>query len=135
MNYINTEIKEITVEIEDKEYAVAEKTVEVADQLITAQKKFAGEPQYKLWMAELEILIGKPAVKELFTSGKRENIDRIQRIHSGVLRAFEYNSDEIQDEQLSRQREQIASLTELFRQITAFSKADGTKAKPVVHRP
>lgn len=133
MNRINTEIDSIIVEIEDKEYPVAEKTVDVAEQLLTAQKRLTGEPQYKLWLAELEILLGKAAVKELFNSGKRENIDRLQRIHSGVLRAFEHNAEELRNEEIERQREQIVPMTDFIRQMIAVAKFDS--GKPVVRMP
>ena len=131
MGYIDTDIKAITVEIEEKEYPVAAKTVEIADRLAEAAKKCAGKPEYKLWLAELEVLLGKAAVKELFASGRRENIDRIQRIHAGVLRAFDYNADALQEEETQRQQELIAPLTELLRQISAMNRADN---KRVIHR-
>ena len=131
MGYIDTDIKTITVEIEDKEYPVAAKTVEIADRLAEAAKKCAGQPEYKLWLAELDVLLGKAAVKELFSSGRNENIDRIQRIHAGVLRAFEYNASALQEEETQRQQELIAPLTELLRQISAMNRADN---KRIIHR-
>ena len=131
MGYIDTDIKAITVEIEEKEYPVAAKTVEIADRLAEAAKKCAGQPEYKLWLAELEVLLGKAAVKELFASGRQENIDRIQRIRAGVLRAFEYNASALQEEETQRQQELIAPLTELLRQISAMNRADSRK---VIHR-
>ena len=131
MGYIDTDIKAITVEIEENEYPVAAKTVEIADRLAEAAKKCAGQPEYKLWLAELEVLLGKAAVKELFASGRQENIDRIQRIHAGVLRAFDYNASALQEEETQRQQELIAPLTELLRQISAMNRADNRK---VIHR-
>ena len=131
MGYIDTDIKAITVEIEDREYTVAAKTVEIADRLAEAAKKCAGQPEYKLWLAELEVLLGKAAVKELFASGRQENIDRIQRIHAGVLRAFDYNASALQEEETQRQQELIAPLTELLRQLSAMNRADN---KRVIHR-
>ena len=128
MNYINTEIDSVIVEIEEKEYLVAEKTVETADKLTEAAKKCMGQPEYKLWLAELEVLIGKNAVRELFNNGKKENIDRIQRIHAGVLRAFEHNADSLQQEETARQQELLAPLTELLRQLAMVSKNEEKKA-------
>ena len=131
MGYIDTDIKAITVEIAEEDYPVAAKTVEIADRLAEAAKKCAGQPEYKLWLAELEVLLGKAAVKELFSSGRNENIDRIQRIHAGVLRAFDYNASALQEEETQRQQELIAPLTELLRQISAMNRADN---KRVIHR-
>lgn len=131
MNFINTEIDSVIVEIEEKEYPVAEKTVETADKLAEAAKKCAGQPEYKLWLAELEVLIGKNAVRELFVSGKKENIDRIQRIHAGVLRAFDHNANRLQEEETARQQELLTPLTELLRQLAAVSR---NEEKKVVRR-
>ena len=127
MAYINTDIIGVIVEIEDKEYPVTEKTVETADKLAEAAKKCAGQPEYKLWLAELEVLLGKNAMKELFNSGKKENIDRIQRIHAGVLRAFDHNADALQEEETARQQEVLAPLTELLRQLANVSRNEEKK--------
>lgn len=127
MAYINTDIIGVIVEIEDKEYPVTEKTVETADKLAEAAKKCAGQPEYKLWLAELEVLLGKNAMKELFNSGKKENIDRIQRIHAGVLRAFDHNADTLQEEETARQQEALAPLTELLRQLANVSRNEEKK--------
>ena len=127
MNFINTEIDKVVVEIEEKEYPVAEKTIETADKLAEAAKKCTGQPEYKLWLAELEVLIGKNAVRELFNGGKKENIDRIQRIHAGVLRAFEHNAASLQEEETARQQELLAPLTELLRQLAAVSRSEDKK--------
>ena len=51
-------------------------------------------------MAELRILLGRRAMKKLFTAGEKENLDRMQRIHDGVLRAFEHNAAQIEEERL-----------------------------------
>lgn len=127
MNFINTEIESVVVEIEEKEYPVAEKTVETADKLAEAAKKCTGQPEYRLWLAELEVLIGKNAVRELFSSGKRENIDRIQRIHAGVLRAFDHNANSLQEEETMRQQELLTPLTELLRQLASVGRNDEKK--------
>lgn len=127
MNFIETGIEAVAVEIEDKEYPVAEKTVEIAEKLAEAAKKCAGMPEYKLWLAELEVLLGKGAMRELFTGGKKENIDRIHRIHSGVMRAFDYNAQALQEEEAERQRELLAPITELLRQVAAMNRAEEKK--------
>lgn len=127
MNYINTEIDSVIVEIEEKEYPVAEKTIETAEKLAEAAKACVGQPEYKLWLAELEVLIGKNAVREIFNNGKKENIDRIQRIHAGVLRAFEHNADHLQQQETERQQEVLAPLTELLRQLAAVNRSEAKK--------
>ena len=134
MNRIDTDISPITVEIEDREYPVAEKTVAIAEQLLAAQKRLDGEPVYKLWLAELDVLLGKPATRELFPNGKDENIDRLQRIHAGVLRAFDHNAELLQDQETERQREKLAYMSDVLRQIITIARADAKPARPVVHR-
>jgi hypothetical protein len=119
---IDTDISSITVEIEGNEYAVAEKTVETADKLIDAQKRCVGQPQYKMWLAELEVLLGKPAISALFSRGKKENIDRMQRIHAGVVNAFEYNASAVAEEHAKQQLEQVAPVNELIQQMNALMR-------------
>lgn len=120
---IDTDISKIVVGIEGNEYPIAEKTVETADKLIDAQKRCTGQPQYKMWLAELEVLLGKPAMAALFKSGKKENIDRLQRIHAGVVGAFEYNAEAMQEEINRQKLEQVAPVNELIQQLTALLKA------------
>ena len=95
MMRIGTKIDRVRVEIEGRVYALAEKTIAVAGALQHARKKYRSAPGYRLWLSELRILLGKRAVKKLFTDGERENLDRMQRIHDGVLRAFEHNATQI----------------------------------------
>ena len=124
---IDTDIERVSVEIEGEEYEVAEKTVAVADALIDAAARCDGKPQYKLWLAELEVLLGADAVRRLFPDGKRENIDRMQRIHAGVLEAFDYNSRVMQDAQADRQRERLAPVSDCMRQTAQLLKMDEKK--------
>ena len=126
MTRIDTEIPEVIVEIEDKEYTVAPRTVEIMDKLIEVGKDYAGKPNYRLWLAELEILLGKKACKELFPDGKNENVDRLQMIYSGVVRAFQHTDEEIST--LTREREMqavataLAPVNELLRNIKTMEK-------------
>lgn len=90
---IDTEINDITLEIDDNEYALAPRTIELCDKLAQLEKKLEGQPLYRLWLAELELLLGKAAIKQIFPNGQRENVDRIYAIYRGAARAFRYNSD------------------------------------------
>ncbi len=121
---IDTEVDRVFVEIEGSEYEVAEKTVAVADALIDAAARCDGKPQYRLWIAELEVLLGADAVRRLFPDGKRENIDRMQRIHAGVLEAFEYNSRAVQEHAAQRQREALAPMNDFLRQLAQAMNAE-----------
>lgn len=98
MQSIRTEVEKVTVEIDGVEFAVAEKTVAVAEELLSLQRRMKGKPEYALWLEELKILLGKGAVKKLFYRGKKENIDRLQRIHAGVCSAFEKNAERVEQE-------------------------------------
>ena len=100
MMQIETKIDRVRVEIEGRTYALAEKTVAVAEALYRVRKKYRDAPGYRLWLAELRILLGRRAMKKLFTAGEKENLDRMQRIHDGVLRAFEHNAAQIEEERL-----------------------------------
>lgn len=96
---IETEISPVIVEIDDKEYPVAAKTVDVAEKLQKAEESAAKarKPQFELWLQHLEILLGRAAVKELFPGGKSENLDRMEAIYYGVVSAFDYNGREARE--------------------------------------
>lgn len=95
---IDTEVKRIVVEIEGEEYELAPKTIETSDALVEIEDKLKGKPLYRLWQAELEILLGKEAMGRLFRDGKKENIDRMKAIYLGVANAFNMQSDEMDRE-------------------------------------
>lgn len=139
MERINTDVMQIYVEIDGEEYAVAPKTVDIADRLTDAARKCDGKPEYRLWLAELEVLLGKDAVKALFVSGGAENIDRIQMIHAGVCRAFNRHADEIDAESAERKAEALAAMSralgpmnELLKQLQRMQPADSV---PTIRRP
>ena len=123
---IDTDIPEIIVEIDDKEYAVAARTVAVCEKLLAAEKANVGKPVYQLWLAELEILLGKAACKELFSAGKAENVDRIQRVYAGVAGAFNHNAEEIEAERQTEKMEALAGalapVNELLRNVRALDR-------------
>ena len=121
---IDTEIDRVRVEIDGEEYAVAEKTIATAEALIDAAQRCEGKPQYRLWLAEIEVLLGTDAVRKLFHDGKRENIDRIQRIHAGVLEAFDHNAQAVLERQAQLQREALEPVTDFLRQLESALKAD-----------
>ena len=120
MIQIDTKIDRVRVEIEGRVYALAEKTIAVAEALRAARKKYRDAPGYRLWMADLKILLGKRAVKRLLTAGEKENLDRMQRIHDGVLRAFEHNADRTEEDAL------LTALRELCRagETPVISRSD-----------
>lgn len=130
MTRIDTEIPEVIVEIEDKEYTVAPRTVEIMDKLIEVGKDYAGKPNYRLWMAELEVLLGKKACHELFTGGKSENVDRLQMIYSGVVRAFQHTDEEISAQTRERAAESIATalapLNEFLKRVNDVNNKNTT---------
>lgn len=121
---IDTEIERVRIEIEGEEYEVAPKTVAVADALIDAAARCDGKPEYKQYLADLEVLLGADAVRRLFPDGKRENIDRMQRIHAGVLEAFDYNNRAVQEQKAQRQRESLEPMSDFLRQLAQVLNAE-----------
>ena len=128
MRTIDTYINDMSVEIDEKVYAVAEKTIETAEKLMDAAKRMDGQPEYKLWLAEMEVLLGKAAVKEIFPHGRKENLDRMYRIYCGVYEAFEYNADQVRSEKMERQKDEIAGVTDMLKQIIAAAKIEGDRS-------
>lgn len=121
---IDTDIERVRIEIEGEEYEVAPKTVAVADALIDAAARCDGKPEYKQYLADLEVLLGADAVRRLFPDGKRENIDRMQRIHAGVLEAFDYNNRAVQEQAAQRQREALEPMSDFLRQLAQALNAE-----------
>lgn len=101
----------IIVEIDGEEFPVASKTIETADKLIAAQESAEGLAAYHLWLAELRVLLGSNAVEKLFHSGSKENIDRIHRIHAGVLQAFEHHAIQTEMQIMDTRTEMVDKLT------------------------
>ena len=114
---IETEVPEIRVEIEDKEYAIAPRTVEVCEKLREAELEMAGKPAHRLWLKELEIILGKSACRELFSAGKDENVDRLQMIYYGVSRAFNLTDNRLKEEVQARRMEQAEALLRLTENV------------------
>ena len=121
---IDTDVDRVLVEIEGAEYEVAPKTVAVADALIDAAARCDGKPEYKQYLADLEVLLGADAVRRLFPDGKRENIDRMQRIHAGVLEAFEYNSSAVKENAANRMLKELAPMSDFLRQLAQALNAE-----------
>lgn len=134
---INTDIRDVIVEIDGAEYPVAEKTIDVAEKLEEANKKHVGKSrQYELWLAHLRILLGAEAVKALFPGGKNENLDRMEAIYLGCMEAFNYNnkraeSDERQLDELKGNLDAIRQLNELLRRVERMPEKDNVRT---IHR-
>ena len=127
---INTKIERVNVEIDGKTYEVAEKTVGIAEKLRDAVMNCYGMPEYRLWLKEMDILLGTDAVEELFRDGNDENLDRMERIHDGVLSAFDYNSEKMREERQRKDQEPLEAVRGLYRQIEkTFQAADGANMR------
>lgn len=130
---IDTEIMAVTVEIGDKEYLVAEKTIETAERLKKAEDDGLkrGRLEYEIWLDQLRILLGNEAVTELFPDGKRENMDRMGMIYRGVFEAFDYNGREAKDAAAQRsisQAEEMARALQPFIKVVEMLKSIPTAA-------
>jgi len=136
---IDTEITPGVVEIEGREYAVAERTVETIEKLMEAVRQNTGKPVYRQWRAELEILLGKEACRELFSAGQKENIDRMQIIYEGVAKEFNRTADRMAssdyEEKAQQVTETIAPLNELLRQARSIIQANKGQQRPEIARP
>lgn len=134
MKTIDTYINDMSVEIDEKVYHVAAKTIETAEKLFDVAKRMEGQPEYKMWLAEMEVLLGKAAVKEIFPNGRKENLDRMYRIYCGVYEAFEYNAEQVQQEKMEVQQEKIAGVTDMIKQILAAVKISDDSRPDIVRR-
>ena len=137
---IDTDVPEIIVEIEEKEYPVAARTVDVMDRLAEAERANMGKPVYKLWLAELEILLRKDACRELFTAGRTENVDRLQMIYAGVAKAFQHTDNAVTAATREADFEAVATalapLNEMLRNLRALDSGNKASKNNVreIHR-
>ena len=124
---INTDIRDIIVEIDGAEYPVAAKTIDVAEKLEDANRKYVGKArQYELWLAHLRILLGAEAVKEIFPGGKKENLDRMEAIYIGCMQAFNYNRPKA--DELKGNLEAIRQVNEFLRRMDRLPEKDNVRA-------
>lgn len=134
---IDTDVPEIIVEIEDRDYPLAPRTVEIMDRLAEAERANMGKPVYKLWLAELEILLGKEACRKLFNAGRLENVDRLQMIYAGVARAFQHTEEAVTAATREKDAEAVATalapLNEMLRHLRALEKTENKAAGGGIH--
>ncbi len=133
MTRIDTDTPEVIVEIDGEEYTLAERTIETFEKLLSAERENIGKPSYKLWQAELEILLGKDACRRVFPDGKKTNLDRLQRIYVGVANAFNHVQEELDEARRERLNSTVAPLTDMFRQLRAATAGSAQRteiAKP-----
>jgi hypothetical protein len=97
---IEAEILPVSVEIDGAAHPVVAKTIAVVDRLakIAAQPD---KPKYQVWLEQLRVILGAPAVAKMFPGRKNEDIDRLEHIHTEAMAAFNYNGM-----RLRKQREQ-----------------------------
>ena len=114
---IDTEVRPVIVEIEGKEYTVAPKTAELLEKLRRADTAAAkaGKMPHESKIDQLELLLGRQAVRELFSAGKNENVDRVDAIYYGVLDAFDASSRALREARTD-------AMAEEFREIAAALK-------------
>ena len=132
---IETETPKLIVEIDDKEYEIAPRTEEVAEKLLDAETALMGKPAWRLWRAQLEILLGKPAMRELFPNGKKENLDRMQLIYAGVSRAFLHTDEAVTAGEREKAAQSIADalapVNELLRRLSQLENG----SRPAIPKP
>ena len=116
---IDTEIRPVIVEIDGKEYDVAPKTVELLEKLRGVEDAAvkAGKMRHKMEMEQLELLLGRQAVRELFSSGKKENVDRVDAIYYGVLDAFDASSRERREARTDAMADEFRAVAEALKPL------------------
>jgi len=127
---IDTEISPVIVEIEDKEYPVAVKTIEIAEKLQKAEDAAVKgkKSEFEMWLAHLEILLGRAAVKELFPKGKAENLDRMEAIYYGVMNAFDYNGREAREARAEETVAEAKAIADALKPLAELMAAVNGKA-------
>lgn len=116
---IDTEIRPVIVEIDGKEYNVAPKTVELLEKLRGVEDAAvkASKMRHEMEMEQLELLLGRQAVRELFSAGKRENVDRVDAIYYGVLEAFDASSRERREARTDAMADEFSAIAEALKPL------------------
>ena len=116
---IDTEIRPVIVEIDGKEYDVAPKTVELLEKLRGVEDAAvkAGKMRHEMEMEQLELLLGRQAVRELFSAGKKENVDRVDAIYYGVLEAFDASSRERREARTDAMADEFRAIAETLKPL------------------
>lgn len=116
---IDTEIRPVIVEIDGKEYNVAPKTVELLEKLRGVEDAAvkAGKMRHEMEMEQLELLLGRQTVRELFSAGKKENVDRVDAIYYGVLEAFDASSRERREARMDAMADEFSAIAEALKPL------------------
>ena len=116
---IDTEIRPVIVEIDGKEYDVAPKTVELLEKLRGVEDAAvkAGRMRHEMEMEQLELLLGRQAVRELFKAGKNENVDRVDAIYYGVLEAFDASIRERREARTDAMADEFRAIAETLKPL------------------
>ena len=116
---IDTEIRQVIVEIDGKEYNVAPKTVELLEKLRGVEDAAvkAGKMRHEMEMEQLELLLGRQAVRGLFKAGKNENVDRVDAIYYGVLEAFDASSRERREARTDAMADEFRAIADTLKPL------------------
>lgn len=129
---IDTEMERRVIDVDGKEYPIAEKTIAVIEKLNDIEHENKDKPAYRLAMAELEVLLGKAACRELFPNGKNENVDRILIIWAAVAEQFDKTFRQICAKPREARAEAVATalspLNELLRNLNKYDTGAAEKA-------
>ena len=116
---IDTEIRPVIVEIDGKEYDVSPKTVELLEKLRGVEDAAvkAGKMRHEMEIEQLELLLGRQAVRGLFKAGKNENVDRVDAIYYGVLEAFDASSRERREARTDAMADEFSAIAEALKPL------------------
>lgn len=131
---INTDVAKIVVEIDDNEYELADRTIELMKKLVKIEEDSVAsgrlEPEKQL--DQLQLLMGKEAVRKVFPKGQKENADRLNAIYYGVIQAFDTNAARVRAENAQARREELNAVTEPLKplaEVLAAMKNNGDVKK------
>lgn len=80
-----------------------------------------GKPRHELELEQLELLLGRGAVRELFRSGEHENLDRLEAIYYGVLMALEAPARARREEHTQALAGEMQALAEAVRPLAELA--------------
>lgn len=122
----------VTVNIEGREYALAERTERTEKELRELESRVQSDTQYESDLALIRILIGENAVSELFPNGEDENLNRL---HYYAVKLGELYRDEYQQIEAERHETTLKRIDAITRRAeSVLSLAEVASAKKAGRR-
>lgn len=124
---IDAKINDVIVTIDGEDYPCAPATIAVMERIDNIEQQYQQKHEYEKWLAMLEVVLGRDAVRKIFPNGKNENIYRLEMIFNGVMDAFSYDRKQLERERNDKVLEELKGFAPMLDLMDKYPKI--TKSK------